>query len=132
MQLILDIWSSFRSMPLWVQIWVGLILAPVNMAALFYVGAPGGWLVAALAIGGMLPNLVLMAVERGLSKAMALSHLVLWIPLVFVILNLRGAEGVAGGFASYLLLLLVVDLISLGFDIPDSIKWFRGDRDVAG
>ena len=30
-----DVWISFRSLPVWVQFWVALILMPVNMASLF-------------------------------------------------------------------------------------------------
>lgn len=30
-----------------------------------------------------------------------------------------------------LMALLVVDVISLGFDYTDAVKWYRGDRDIA-
>ncbi|MFV2038014.1 MAG: hypothetical protein ACC646_10550, partial [Paracoccaceae bacterium] len=99
MNIIADIWASFRSMPLWVQFWVALILVPVNSAAIFFVGGTGGWLIAALAIGGMVPNLVLMIVERGLSKAMALSHVALWTPMIAVIVIwLLADPQVQGGY----------------------------------
>jgi len=130
--LILDIWTSFRSLPGWVQIWVALILVPVNMAAIFFVGAPAGWIVAALAVGGMMPNLALMLAQRGWSKAMALSHIVLWTPLVVIIaIWLLPDAIVQGGYRSFLWVLLVVNLISLAFDFVDSVKWWRGDRDIA-
>ena len=63
-----DILNSFRSLPLWVQIWVGLILVPVNTATIVLITEPGSYLIPILAIGGMLPNAVLMFVERGFSK----------------------------------------------------------------
>ena len=130
MNLIRDIWASFRRLPGWVRIWVALILVPVNMAALAFVAQPGGWLVAMLAIGGMMPNLVIMIHERGLSKAMALPHLVIWTPLV-VIIGQMVLNQCPPGFRSYLWLLLAVDLVSLGFDFPDAWKWWKGDRAVA-
>jgi len=111
---------------------VGLILAPVNTASIFFTGETGGWLVAALALGGMAPNLVVMAIERGLSKAMALSHVLLWTPLVvFIVLGLLPDPAVSGAYFIFLWIVLVVNLISLGFDTFDSVKWFRGDRDIA-
>ena len=58
--MILDIWQSFRRLPLWVQGWVALILVPVNLAALLFLSAPQGTLVALLAVGGMAPNLLIM------------------------------------------------------------------------
>lgn len=110
---------------------MALILVPVNVAALFFVALPWGWTVAALAIGGMLPNLPIMLGERGLSKRMALPHVVIWTPLVGLLIWLLAGGRVAGWQATYLGLLLIVDAISLGFDFPDAVKWGRGDRDIA-
>ena len=118
MNLVLDIWRSFRALPLWVQIWVALILVPVNMAAIFFVNETGGPLIAALAIGGMMPNLVIMIAERGVSKAMALPHLLIWTPLVVSVIQNTGTA--TGGFQTYLWLLLATDLLSLAFDYPDA------------
>ncbi len=115
------------------QFWVALILVPVNLAAALFWSQPGGALIAVLAIGGMVPNLLMMLAERGLSKGMALSHLVLWTPLVAIVTwrLLAGGDG-APAFIAYLWLLLAVDAVSLAFDYPDAWKWWRGDRAVAG
>lgn len=132
MKMLGDIWKSFRAMPLWVQIWVAGILVPVNMAALAFLDRFEGQLAAVLGIGAMLANTGIMLVQRGFSKAMALPHilpwsaLVLWIPGV-----LLAADGPDGALRSYLQLLLVINAISLVFDYPDTVKWFRGDRDIA-
>lgn len=125
---LVDIWASFRSLSLWVQLWVGLILVPVNMATIVLITEPGSYLIPVLAIGGMIPNMVLMFVERGFSKAMALSHVVLWIPLLVLL-----AVDIAAGsvFADYLMALFAVNLISICFDVKDSRDWFKGDRGIA-
>jgi len=134
MALMADIWRSLRALPLWVQVWVFFILVPVNLSAVAFWGAPGGALVAVLAVGGILPNVAMMLAERGLSKAMALSHVAIWTPLVAIVGWWLMADGGApeGAFGAYLRLLLAVDLISLAFDYPDAWKWWRGDRAVAG
>ena len=133
MKLIADIWNSFRSMPLWVQVWVFAILVPVNSAAIFFLTQPLGWWVGVLAIGGMLPNLVMLGAMRGFSKGMALSHVVAWGPLVaLVIPGLLALPDLAPAYRVFLWILLAVDLVSLGFDVVDTVKWFRGDRAVAG
>lgn len=130
--MITDIWNSFRALPLWVQVWVALILVPVNAAsALFYIH-PGGKWIAILAIGAMLLNLPIMLKERGLSKAMALPHVILWPPLVLLILYQLQFGGPVAAFERYLWLLLAVDLTSLAFDFRDARLWLRGDRAVAG
>ena len=127
-----DIWSSFRRMPLWVQIWVVVVLVPVNLAASCFISMPYGRVVALLAIGGMLPNLVIMGRERGLSKAMAIPHLVIWTPLVVLTgWLLASLVGAPSSYMRFLAVLLLVDLISLGFDYPDAVKWLRGDRKIA-
>ena len=132
MRLIGDIWGSFRRLPLWVQVWVALILVPVNMLSLLFFAYPGAVWVAVLAVGGMLPNIAIMVAERGLSKAMALPHLLIWTPLIGLVLWLQYTfPGFPPLFKNYLWLLLAVDLISLGFDYPDALKWKRGDRAVA-
>ncbi len=130
--MIADIWGSFRRMPLWVQVWVAVILVPVNLAPLFFLSAPYAIWVAVLSVGGMTPNLPIMLAERGLSKRMALPHVLIWPPLA-VLLGwlLNGPAGESGGYTTMLMVVLVVDLISLGFDIPDALKWLQGDRKIA-
>lgn len=75
-----DVWKSFRALPGWVQIWLAFVLFPVNMLSLAFLSAPNGVLVAALAIGGVAPGMLIMMAERGFSRAMAFSHLVGWTP----------------------------------------------------
>lgn len=127
--ILLEIWRGFRALPMWVQIWISVILVPVNMATIVLITEPGSYLIPVLAIGGMAPNLILMYVERGFSKAMAISHLVLWIPLL-VLLWFEIAAGSV--FAKYLAIVFVVNFISICFDLKDSWAWFKGDRKVPG
>lgn len=132
MQNAVDIWNSFRRIPGWVQIWVALILVPANLLPLLFLDQPlVGW-VAALSVGGVLPNMAIMLGERGLSKRMALPHVVIWPPLVALIgwLLLAGPV-LSPGYQRMLMLVLLVDLISLAFDFVDANKWRKGDRDIA-
>ncbi|WP_193749864.1 hypothetical protein [Shimia sp. SK013] len=54
-----------------------------------------------------------------------------WLPLV-VVLILRPAmfDGVQGSYATLLVVLLVVDVVSLAFDGLEAVKWMRGQRAV--
>lgn len=113
------------------RLWVFGILVPVNAAAIFFVAAPQGVWVAALAIGGMLPNLGVMIVERGFSRTMAWSHLLMWPPLLGLIAWLLAQPDVAGGYRLFLQVLLVVDVVSVIFDMHDARRWLRGDRGLA-
>lgn len=129
--MILDIWQSYRRLPLWVQLWVALILVPVNAASLVFWGAPMGAWLAVMAIGAMLLNGVIMLVERGFSKMMALPHVLIWTPLVVLILWLLAKGDLAAGYARYLMFLLAVDLFSLALDYADTVKWLKGERRIA-
>lgn len=117
---------------MWVQVWVAAILVPVNMVTLLFWPEPLGLWVAALAVGGMLPNMVILAVERGFSKAMALPHILIWTPLMVVVIALLDDRAlISEGYWRFLWVLLAVDAASLGFDFTDSWKWLKGDRAVA-
>ena len=129
-KLIADVFQSFFSLPRWVQLWMVLILMPVNIASLFFLSQPGGILIAFLANIGVLLNIPVVVRDRGFSKAMALPHLVPWTLVVLIILFTR-PEGSAG-YGTYLTILALVNIISLVFDYPDAYKWWKGDRAVAG
>jgi hypothetical protein len=128
--MIQQIWQSYRRLPLWVQLWVALILVPVNAASLFFVTQPAGAWLALMAVGAMLCNGVLMLVERGFSKVMALPHVLIWTPMLGLILWLL-TQNIADGFRTYLLILLAVDVFSLILDVIDTRKWLSGDRKIA-
>ncbi len=128
--MIQQIWQSYRRLPLWVQLWVALILVPVNAASLFFVTQPAGAWLALMAVGAMLCNGALMLVERGFSKVMALPHVLIWTPMLGLILWLL-TQDIADGFRTYLLILLAVDVFSLILDVIDTRKWLSGDRKIA-
>lgn len=126
MQLITDIWKSYRTLPFWVQIWVFGILVPVNAFSIVFVMQPSGAWIAFLAIVAMLINVPIMIIERDFTKTMAISHIPLWTTLVVWLIFDR-PQG-APAYETYLLVLLGVDLISLGFDYPDAWKWWKERR----
>ena len=127
-----DVWKSFWRLPAWVKVWMVGILVPVNLASVFFISYFAGQWIAGLAIAGMAFNIPIMLKDRGMSKLMALPHLVFWIPAVLLaywILSNKG--GVPSQYVSYLRLLIGVNLVSLAFDIPDFVRWLRGDREIA-
>lgn len=131
-----DIWKSYRSLPLWVQIWVALILVPVNAAAFVLLDT---WLGVAAAIAAVfvaLTNAPIMWVCRGMSRLMSVPHLFAWIPLQ-VLIPMRLAGMVGGGPVSdaewvFGIVLFVTNGISLVFDAIDSWRWAKGEREVPG
>jgi hypothetical protein len=133
---LLQCWQSFRSLPLWVQIWVAGILVPVNAAAFLMLDDTGAVWVAWAAIGVLATNVPIMLWERGMSKLMSAPHLVIWGPLqIALVLRLTGtlgAEEPGGRECLYLFIVLVVNAISLVFDALDTWRWVQGDRTIPG
>lgn len=121
--LILDILASLKSQPVWVLIWVMAWLLPVNIASLFFMSEPLGLWVAVLASLGYLLNLPILMKYRGFTPVMAVPHVLAWVPLIILILVMR-PEG-TGLYGAFLITLVITNIISLAFDIPDTIKVLR-------
>ncbi|HQR70758.1 MAG TPA: hypothetical protein PLE54_09150 [Burkholderiaceae bacterium] len=131
-----EIWHSYRSLPLWVQLWVGLVLVPVNALSLALLDHWAGRAAALAALAVVATNLPIMWLERGMSRLMAVPHLLIWGPLqgvlVLRLLERVGPLPVAAVECLFILTLLVVNGISLAFDALDTWRWLRGERAVPG
>ena len=71
-----------------------------------------------------------------MSRLMSVPHLFAWIPLQ-VLIPIRLAEMVGSGPVSdaewaFGIVLFVINGISLVFDVIDSFRWLRGEREVPG
>ncbi len=117
------IMESYRALPTWVKIWMNLILGPVNLATLAFLSQPGGPLIAVLAIGGMAMTVAIVFATGGFSKLAAAGHILPWTPLVIMIAFAR-PEGTAI-YGTFLIVLLVTNVISLVFDFNDLRVWLR-------
>lgn len=128
-----DCGRSFRALPTWVQVWVAGVLVPVNAApfALFWTDTGQMGMVSSLLI--LASNVPIMLHARGMSRLMSVPHLLIWGPLC-VWIGLRLHEGAAMGAVEHALelALFAANGVSLLFDVADSWRWWRGERDVPG
>lgn len=131
-----DIWRSLRSLPVWVQIWVVGILVPVNVLPFFLLETAVGQAGAVAALVVLVTNGPLLWMYRGMNKVLSIPHLLAWGPLEIYLLMLLADSGFraeAGALELGLaVLLLVINGISLVFDVIDSAKWMAGDRVTPG
>lgn len=131
-----DIWRSLRSLPVWVQIWVVGILVPVNVLPFFLLETAVGQAGAVAALVVLVTNGPLLWIYRGMNKVLSIPHLLAWGPLEIYLLMLLADSGFraeAGALELGLaVLLLVINGISLVFDVIDSAKWMAGDRVTPG
>jgi len=124
--------KSFFRLPHWVKIWVALVLVPMNMGGLLFLDHRVGIWCAVLGLMGMAPNIVIMWSQKGLSKAMALPHIIPWTILVIWLLTLMTSpDAPTGPLGFFAWGLLATNSISLFFDYTDAYKWWQGDREIA-
>lgn len=127
MDLFTDIWRSLLRAPTWVMVWMSVVLLPANVASLFFLDAPLGPVVAILTIGGLLPNLALLAKHRGFTSVMGVPHTLAWLPLLVVAVVVLVTQEPSTPYAVYLVVLIAVNGFSLLFDVPDTLRWSRGE-----
>lgn len=122
---------SFMRLPLWVRLWIVFGLGSVNAAALFMMHWPTGyWASLALAVVVVL-NLPMVLIQQGYGRALAIPHLIAWIPLCAFAATRLISDDASDGERTYAALLLGVNGISIAFDLLDSWRWLRGERAVA-
>jgi len=131
MTLFNDLWRSYQQMPLWVRIWITLVLIPVNLAGVAFYGNPYSVPIAILAACGIIFNLIPMLWYRGFTDAMAVSHVLFWMPLIAVIaMALSQSDySLSQPYRLYLYALLACNVFSLIFDLPDTWKWLKSLSD---
>ncbi|MEM1139083.1 MAG: hypothetical protein AAGH45_04300 [Pseudomonadota bacterium] len=133
---VVRIFKSYFSLPVWVQIWVAFILAPANFAGLWMMDLPIGYWTGLTALVVIGSNTVLMAMNGGLSKVLAIPHLIFWIPLhgyiVWRLFFQEGGPAIGSTEYVYGLIVLVVNTISLLFDVYDTAEWAKGKKGIAG
>lgn len=131
-----EIWHSYRSLPGWVQVWVGFVLIPANVLPFFLLDSWSGRAGAVAALFVVATNVPIMWTACGMSRAMSLPHLLAWIPLEIAlalrVFGLAGNQPPSTTELALAIVLLLINGISLVFDVIDSWRWLRGQRDVPG
>lgn len=130
---ILRILKSNFSLPLWVIAWMYFFLVPANLSGFFLLSYESGFWIALLGGGAILINIVIIFINGGFSKVLALSHLVLWIPLEFLLIfRLLVTPDLSAFEQNYILIVATINAVSIAFDFYDTKEWYEGNRDVAG
>jgi len=133
MNWIFRIFKSLFALPPWVIVWMLVFLIPINMSGYFLLEYDTGWWVAALGGSAIILNMVLVLINGGFSKVLAIPHVVFWLPLeLILIVHWMNAPAMGSFEQTYLVIVLLINGISLGFDLYDTRQWWRGNRKIAG
>jgi hypothetical protein len=98
------------------------------MASLAFIDQPSGGLIAGLVFAGIGLTMVVSFYVGGLSRLVGLGHIAAWVPLILILVFTPPLA--TGAYSTYLTVLLVINAISLVFDINDFRLWIAGDRAV--
>ena len=117
--------DGMASAPLWVQIWIVIMLASFAAGLLFVWKQP----IARWAVGGFIAPFIVAGPIYGalgwpfLSGAIALNHLIFWSPALFLLLTqrpfLNGNK--SGAFRIWSAVITFVIIFSFIFDIRDAV-----------
>lgn len=128
-----DCATSFNALPTWVRIWVGGVLVPANTVPFLFLHTATGQAAAWAALFVAVTNVPIMLQQRGMSRLMSVPHLLAWIPLVaWLALRFAGPTPLSSAETALAWLLVIVNSLSLVFDVVDSWRWFAGARDIPG
>jgi hypothetical protein len=108
------------------------ILLPANLASLLLLHYPSSEWIALSALIVVGSNMLLMYLYGGFSRLLAVPHLLIWGPLQVMLLMYlaQSGEPLATGEVLYVSLVLVVNGISLVFDLIDAWRWMQGERQL--
>ncbi|MEX0346910.1 MAG: hypothetical protein AB3N20_18450 [Rhizobiaceae bacterium] len=129
---IVRILKSTFALPVWVLVWIFVFLLPANFAGFWFLDTDVGFWVSVLGAGAIIVNMIPVLVNGGVSKVLAIPHLIFWIPLEIILLRLVMTGDLATSEWRLAIAVLIINGISLGFDFYDTAEWWKGNRKVVG
>ena len=122
-----DIANQLSELPPILFVWLRT-LAVVNMASIVFLRRiQARWVLAAMLFIGVTNIPIFLAF--GLIKLGSIPHLI-WIPLIiYLAREFRfGQIDIKTGFGVWCLVVMLVDLVSIVFDVRDSVQYLMGDH----
>ncbi len=127
--------ATGENLKVWVRIWLFLGLGPVQWLSFVFIGHPIGLATALAMCFVVLSNVCLVVLERGISRATSIPHLMVWIPLqiyvgVWLFTSYFGTIELGDPIFYYAWLVFTIHGISIIFDVIEAYHWFRNERAV--
>lgn len=130
--LVQRIFRSLFALPVWVIIWMLVILIPANLSGLFFLDTVSGRWIAGLGGGALVINTVLVLMNGGFSRVLAIPHVIMWGALEILLIYRMFSESMASIEFQLTLVVVIINGVSLIFDVIDTRRWYIGERDVIG
>lgn len=121
MQTLQELWRGFMAMPLWVKLWMAVMVVSNGIMPLYFfehVVAQVTFL--SIFIAGPLAYFIVKSV--GFNKFLGFMHAP-WIPMVYLQAHTLITTDTSGMFATWLMASLLISVVSLVLDIMDVIQY---------
>ena len=122
-----DISNQIAALPLLFSGWLR-VMGVMNMASIFFLRrTQARWVLAALLF--IIATNVPIFLSLGLVKLGSIPHLVVWVPLViYLARQIRsGQVDVRKPFGMWCFTVMLLDLVSVVFDVRDGVQYLLGD-----
>lgn len=121
MQTLAEIWHGFMDMPLWVKLWMGVMIVSNGIMPLMFIEHIVAQITfLSIFMAGPLAYVIVKSV--GFNKFLGLMHAP-WVPMVYLQAYTLYTTEITGSFIMWLSASLVISLISLVFDILDVMQY---------
>lgn len=132
--------EAMATEPLWLRMWIQILIVANLGAALFVVGrADGSWrvrpepIVILLAFAAAGISMGALYGQVGYVRLLGLAHLVFWGPaFAWILLSRRQLHLLRSPFGAYLRFYLVIAGVSLAIDALDVVRYLAGDGQLWG
>lgn len=128
MQTLITMWQGFLAMPLWVKLWMAVMVVINGILPFYFIDQVVAQItVFAIFSSGILAFFIVKAV--GFNKFLGLMHAT-WLPMVYLQIHTLVTTEVTGNFAIWLITSLIISLISLAFDIMDVVQYTKNSNPI--
>jgi len=118
--------SGLLASPLWVKLWLGVLMAANMVVPLVYFDHLEARIVLIAFLAGFV-LLVVLTGKFGFSRILSLGH-ILWIPLVLFLLGRLDLHAADQPYGLWMRSVIVLNSISLIIDVADVVRYIRGER----
>ncbi len=116
--------DMFRYMPVWVRIWLVVMMSALFVAPMFFLQhAAAQWMAGTFMLGGVIMGL--MHMKMGITKLMGLAHIP-WLIPVFLIFRDLSLPVAGQSYQVWLLVAATLSVVCLLIDVADVTQYLSG------
>ena len=114
-------------MPIWVRIWVAILLLANGIVPFMFLDRPESMVIFGTMMGAAMLMMMLTALQ-GFTRLLGLGHFV-WFALLWYLWTRLPHIPASDSFGVWIRAVMVLNTIALVMDVVDVARWIRGERE---